>query len=99
MVYRNGVETVKKLNFIFEEWQATTLAAEDFAFIAEAVPSAAFFVGHRSPEHSQGERTGIPHHNSKFEMDEAVLLRGTALYAKLAMDSLQRLSEKGKEEL
>ena len=57
-----------------------TMAGEDFAFIAQKVPSAFIFLGIRN------ETAGSVHglHTSKFTMDETVLKQGAALHAHLA---------------
>lgn len=63
-----------------------TMAAEDFAFIARAVPSAFMFLGIRN------ETAGSVHglHTDKFTLDEQVLPRGAALHAALAYNYLSR---------
>ncbi len=56
------------------------MAGEDFAFIAEKVPSAFIFLGIRNE--SAGSVHGL--HTSRFTMDETVLKQGAALHAHLA---------------
>lgn len=57
-----------------------TMAGEDFAFIAQKVPSAFAFLGIRND--TAGSVYGL--HTSRFTMDESVLKRGAALHAMLA---------------
>ena len=56
-----------------------TMAGEDFAFIAQEVPSAFIFLGIRN------ETAGSVHglHTSKFSMDESALKHGAALHVHL----------------
>lgn len=61
-----------------------TMAGEDFAFIAQKVPSAFAFLGIRNE--TAGSVYGL--HTSKFTMDESVLHQGAALHAILAGEFL-----------
>lgn len=63
-----------------------TMAAEDFAFIARAVPATFMFLGIRN------ETAGAVHglHTARFIMDEQMLPVGAALHAALARDWLER---------
>ena len=56
-----------------------TMAGEDFAFIAQKVPSAFIFLGIRNA--TAGSVHGL--HTSRFTMDETVLKQGAALHAHL----------------
>lgn len=62
------------------------MAAEDFSFIARAVPATFMFLGIRN------ETLGSVHglHTDRFLMDEAVLPVGAALHASLAKEWLER---------
>ena len=62
------------------------MAAEDFSFIARAVPSAFMFLGIRNE--SAGALHGL--HTDKFTLDEQVLHRGAALHASLAFEYISR---------
>ena len=80
------VETAKKIippNEIIETKQPT-MGGEDMAYFLEKVPGTFFFLG------GANEEKGIiyPHHNSKFDVDEDVFWRGTALLAQGAIDWL-----------
>lgn len=72
-----------KLEELIEEVPNRGLGGEDFSFFREKVPTAFFSIGHRSDE-----KTGTSHHNPKFQVDEAMLYRGAAFYAMLALDYL-----------
>ncbi len=63
-----------------------SMAGEDFAFFARAVPSAFAVLGTRS------EGAGATHglHTPRFRVDEAILERGAALHAALASEFLAR---------
>jgi amidohydrolase len=61
---------------------AKHMGAEDFSFFAERVPSCYFVLGCRSDE-----RTGFPHHNGKFDIDEAALGTGVRMMTALALDA------------
>jgi len=78
-----------------------TMGAEDFAFLAQGVPAAFFFLG-------QGGKSGcekccgrVPTnfglHHPEFNLDEEVLKRGVALFVNLALRSLKDLSETSNE--
>lgn len=62
-----------------------TMKGEDFAYFAQAVPSALFKLGCRN------EEKGItaPIHNSKFDVDEASMAFGVAIFADAALHFLQ----------
>lgn len=62
-----------------------TMAGEDFAEFARRVPSAFAFVGARRPAAYENH----PHHHPKFDIDEAALLVGAELYARVAMEYLR----------
>ena len=57
--------------------EAPTLVGEDMALYLERVPGVFFFLG-------GGE--GYPHHHPRFDLDEEVLWRGSALFARFALD-------------
>ncbi|KPU62507.1 peptidase M20 [Thermococcus sp. EP1] len=62
-----------------------TMGAEDFAFYLQKVPGAFIFLGIRN------EEKGIiyPHHHPRFDVDESVLWKGSALYSLLAYKYLK----------
>lgn len=62
------------------------MGSEDFAEITDRVPSAYYMLG-AGPE-DPGKRLG--QHNPKIEFDESVLSAGAAVYAKTAMDWLEK---------
>ena len=67
-----------------------TMGAEDFSFIAEAIPSTFFLLG-------QGSGTDPPTnyglHHPHFALDESVLPRGVELHVNLALRALQKLNQ------
>ena len=62
-----------------------TMAGEDFAAFADAVPAAFAFVGARDPD-SDG---AYPHHHPRFTFDEKALVIGAELYVRLALNFLK----------
>ncbi|EED90130.1 peptidase of the M20/M25/M40 family [Thalassiosira pseudonana CCMP1335] len=62
-----------------------TMGAEDFAFLAQGVPSAFFFLG-QVP-------TNLGLHHPEFNLDESVLGRGVELFVNLALRALKDLNE------
>lgn len=62
-----------------------TMGSEDFAFFQQKAPGTYFFVG--SNNESRGLNFG--HHHPKFDFDEEVLVRGSALMAAAALEVLQ----------
>ncbi|MDK2871499.1 MAG: hypothetical protein PWQ16_851 [bacterium] len=73
-----AIEVAKDLGPVTEA--EMTMGAEDFAFYLQKVKDAFIFLGVRN------EEKGIiyPHHHPRFNVDEEVLWKGTALYALLA---------------
>lgn len=69
-----------------------TMGGEDFAFLAEKMPSTFFFVGQGTGgiEHMV-PRTDYGLHHPSFALDEAVLPVGVELHANLALRSLKKL--------
>ena len=64
------------------------LGSEDFSFYLEKIPGAFVYLGVKN------EAKGIvfPHHHPRFDIDEDVLITGTALNAAFAMEYLLRNS-------
>jgi IAA-amino acid hydrolase len=66
-----------------------TMGAEDFAFLAQSLPSTFFLLG-------QGSGTSPPTnyglHHPHFALDETVLSQGVELHVSLALNALQRLA-------
>ncbi len=61
------------------------MGAEDFAYYLQEVPGCFMFLGTKNEE----KNTDSPHHNPNFDVDEAALYRGTALYAAVALSYLK----------
>ena len=74
------MEIAKKLGSVVEA--EPTMGAEDFAFYLQKAPGVFIFLGIRN------EEKGIvyPHHHPKFDVDESVLWKGTAMYSLLAYE-------------
>ena len=78
-----------------------TMGAEDFAFLAQGVPSAFFFLG----QAGQGDEncvgacksgaaripTNLGLHHPEFNLDETILPRGVELFVNLALRALHDL--------
>mgnify|MGYP002510223486 CR=1 FL=1 len=64
----------------------STMAGEDFSYFTQKVPGAIFKLGCRN------EKSGItaPLHNSKFQVDEACLKFGAAIFADFALNFLNQ---------
>lgn len=85
---RDFVESAKKVvdEKDILEIPEPTMGGEDMAYYLEMVPGTYFFLG------GINEEKGIihPHHNSKFDVDEDVFWRGTALLTQGAVDWLEK---------
>lgn len=64
-----------------------TMGAEDFAYYLQRIPGAFILLGIRNED----KGTVYPHHHPKFNVDEEVLWKGTALYTLLAYSHLARI--------
>lgn len=62
-----------------------TTGGEDFSFYLEEKPGCFAFLGSGNPE----KNTHIAHHNDHFDIDEDVLINGSALYAEYALTYLK----------
>jgi amidohydrolase len=84
---RSFVESAKKIvpEEDIIEIKEPTMGGEDMSYFLELVPGTFFFLG------GLNEEKGIvyPHHNSKFNVDEDVFWKGTALLAQGAIDWLE----------
>ncbi|MEO6913196.1 MAG: amidohydrolase [Candidatus Baltobacteraceae bacterium] len=61
---------------------ARLMGAEDFSFYAQRVPACFYTLG----AHGDAS-TGVPHHSSTFDIDEAALATGVRMMAALAFDA------------
>lgn len=66
-----------------------SMGGEDFAYYLERVPGTFIILGTGNKE----KGTDKPHHNPYFDVDEDVLPVGSALYAYLALKTLEKLSK------
>lgn len=64
------------------------MGGEDMAYYLQEVPGTFFFLG--GQKEIEGKSHG--HHNSKFDIDENILWRGTALFVKTAYEWLKKNS-------
>lgn len=62
--------------------ESVYLASEDFAFFSDRVPAVFMFLG-TGNEH---KKTNLPHHNSRFNIDEDTLRFGVEMYIRTALD-------------
>ena len=61
------------------------MGGEDFSAYAEVAPSAFFWVG----SGNEDLETTFPHHHPRFDIDEAALRDGIAVFARIALDALR----------
>ena len=83
MLFDSAIHCLGKENCIFGG--RPTMAGEDFAYFAKAVPSAIFKLGCRN------EKEGItaPIHNPRFDIDEGCLSVGAAVFTDFALRFLK----------
>uniref|UniRef100_A0A7S2IGE9 Peptidase M20 dimerisation domain-containing protein n=1 Tax=Helicotheca tamesis TaxID=374047 RepID=A0A7S2IGE9_9STRA len=76
-----------------------TMGGEDFAFLAQTIPSTFFLVGQGSggDERYHLPRTDYGLHHPSFALDEEVLPIGVELHANVALRSLKKLSQDSDE--
>jgi amidohydrolase len=79
---RRARDTAKK---VFPEAaivESQYLASEDFAFFSAKVPAVYMFLGCGN----KSKKTDLPHHNSRFNIDEDNLPLGVEMYIRIALD-------------
>jgi amidohydrolase len=64
---------------------APVMGGEDFSAYGAVAPSAFFWVGSANPS----LETTYPHHHPRFDIDEAALRDGIAVFARTALDALR----------
>lgn len=82
-----AANTAKKIlgeDEVITSMPGPNLGGEGFAYYAEQKPSVFMFLSSSNPE----KQTNIPHHNPKFNIDEDVLYKGSAMFVALAEDFL-----------
>jgi amidohydrolase len=82
----NAVEELKKILFELDEVKTMdqSMGGEDFAFYLQKTKGAFIALG----IHNEDKGITYPHHHSKFQVDESVLWKGTAVYTLLGFYSL-----------
>ena len=77
-----------------------TMGGEDFAFLAETIPSMFFFLGQGSGGDAQHHlpRTDVGLHHPSFALDEEVMPIGVQLHVHLALRALEKLAHDGGDE-
>lgn len=84
-IFLNSAEKILEKNNIIE-MPNPVMGGEDMAFFLEKAPGTFFFLS--NPKiHENGKI--FPHHNSKFDLDEAYFYVGTALFVQTALDYLK----------
>jgi amidohydrolase len=78
---KSAAKVVGEKNVV--EIKAPSMGSEDMAYFLEKVPGTYFFLA------SIPKGIVYPHHNSKFDIDESVLWKGTAVLAQTAIDWLK----------
>ncbi|MBQ9565978.1 MAG: M20/M25/M40 family metallo-hydrolase [Synergistaceae bacterium] len=63
---------------------APNMAGEDFAYYLAEKPGAFMFLSSSNP----AKNTNVPHHNPKFDVDEDVLCKGSAVSVAIVEDFL-----------
>jgi metal-dependent amidase/aminoacylase/carboxypeptidase family protein len=61
------------------------MGGEDFSAYGAAAPAAFFWVG----SGNESLETTFPHHHPRFDIDEAALRGGAAVFVRTALDALQ----------
>lgn len=87
LAYEAASRILGEENIVLQE---KTTGGEDFAFYLEHKPGCFVFIG--SGNHEKG--TDFAHHNDHFDLDEDVLLHGSALYAEYAVSFLKKEAQK-----
>lgn len=65
---------------VIDHVDAPNMGGEDFAYYLNRVPGAFMFLSSSNP----AKHTDVPHHNPKFNVDEDVFWRGSAMFVRLA---------------
>lgn len=70
---------------IVDDVPSPNMAGEDFAYYLGKVPGAFFFLSSSNPD----KHTDVPHHNSRFNVDEDVFYKGSEMFVKIVEDYLK----------
>lgn len=66
-------------DMVIDHVEAPNMGGEDFAYYLEKVPGAFMFLSSSNP----AKHTDMPHHNPRFNVDEDVFWRGSAIFVRL----------------
>jgi amidohydrolase len=69
---------------VITEVPSPNMGGEDFAYYLEQKPGAFMFLSSANP----AKNTNIPHHNPKFDLDEDVFYKGSAVFVAIVEDFL-----------
>ncbi|MEE8334847.1 MAG: amidohydrolase [Candidatus Neomarinimicrobiota bacterium] len=75
----------KKIVGTGASFPALSMGGEDFAYYAQKIPAAFFFVGSSPPDQ---ELKSVPHHCSHFNIDERSLLVGASVFVEIIQSRL-----------
>ena len=82
------IESAKKVlgdEGVVSEFDVPNMGGEDIAHYLNKVPGTFFFLGSNNPK----KHTDIPHHNPKFDIDEDVMWKGSAIFVQSVCDYLK----------
>ena len=80
---RQALAPVAGEGFLLTEF-TPNMGSEDFSCFQKEAPGVYFFLSSAADE-----RTCIPHHNPRFDIDESVLWKGSAAFVALTEDFLK----------
>lgn len=84
LVQKAAEKIIGKENVV-THFSAPNMGGEDVAHYLQKVPGTFFFLGSNNPE----KHTDIPHHNCKFNIDEDVMWKGSAIFAESVFEFLK----------
>lgn len=80
-----AAKTVLGEENVITEVKAPNMGGEDFAYYLEKVPGAFMFLSSANP----AKGTDVPHHNPKFDVDEDVFWKGSAVFVAIVEEFLK----------
>ena len=85
LLVQKAAERVIGKENIVTHFSAPNMGGEDVAHYLQKVPGTFFFLGSNNPE----KHTDIPHHNCRFNIDEDVMWKGSAIFAESVFEFLK----------